>query len=165
MKDKRGKFILLGNTRIKIGNIKDYGISSKMKDYEKIYEVVERSGGIVLKFLLGNIKLVWNGEVEKITADRWNELSESSKHSQEVRNEHVRYWYEYTYKRYKNEKGEVVTANDLGAVATLENSVVEKEIKYLYITTFQNDNFRFYEDEVDFSIIDKCNELDSLLCI
>ena len=40
MDEKRGKFIVLGKKRIKIGNIKNYGISSSMKDYEKIYKPI-----------------------------------------------------------------------------------------------------------------------------
>lgn len=40
----------------------------------------------------------------------------------------------------------------------------EKKItEYLYITTYQNDNYRFYQDEVDFDIREKLNLLDSYL--
>lgn len=37
---------------------------------------------------------------------------------------------------------------------------VSKEVKYLYVTTFQGDNYRFIESEVPFDIHEKCEELD-----
>lgn len=35
-----------------------------------------------------------------------------------------------------------------------------KEIECLYITTYQNDNYMFRQDESDFNIHEKCAELD-----
>lgn len=35
---------------------------------------------------------------------------------------------------------------------------------YLYIATFQNDNYSFYNLNGNFDIWDKLNKLDSLLC-
>lgn len=32
--------------------------------------------------------------------------------------------------------------------------------KYLYVTTYQKDNYEFYEKDVSFNIFKKCNELD-----
>ena len=36
-----------------------------------------------------------------------------------------------------------------------------KNVEYLYVTTFQNDNYRFFADVVDFDIHKKCRELDA----
>jgi Predicted membrane protein len=42
---------------------------------------------------------------------------------------------------------------------TFEKDVVTKK-RYLYITTFQRDNFEYYENKVPFNIFNKCKELD-----
>jgi len=44
-----------------------------------------------------------------------------------------------------------------------ETKMVPTYHKYLYISTRQNHNYRWYEDESSFSIHDKCKELDALL--
>ena len=131
MDEKRGKFIVLGKKRIKIGNIKNYGISSSMKDYEKIYKPIEHSkrglARLFLKYPFNNIELVWEGETEKLTEDRRLELIGSCQ------------------KRYRNKEGEIVTFYPFyqSTETTWDEIVTEKEIKYLYITTFQKDNFVF----------------------
>lgn len=158
MKENRNKFILLGNTRIKVGNIKDYGISNERVRCEKIYRLAEGEKNGLLAAILRNTDLVWEEEVEELTPIREYQF-EVSDIDHENRAEFPR---ATTYKRYRNKNGKVV---DSHSIATMDDSVIEIKRKYLYISTFQKDNFRFYEDEVDFDIIKKCCELDNLLCI
>lgn len=158
MSGNKNKFILLGNTRIKLGNIKNYGISSERVKCEKIYRLAEGEKDGLLAAMLRNTDLVWEKEVEELTYDREYQF-EISDHDHKNREEFPRVT---TYKRYRNKNGKIV---DSHSIATMDNSVVEIKRKYLYISTFQKDNFRFYEDEVDFDITKKCNELDNLLCI
>jgi len=35
--------------------------------------------------------------------------------------------------------------------------------KYFYVETYQNEKYKFFEDEVDFDIVEKCKELDEVL--
>ncbi len=138
----RDKFILLGNTRIKIGNIKDYGISSEWIEYEKIYKVKEE----FLGFGFIDRKLVWDGQDIK-------ELSPASICDMHFRN---------LFKRYRNKDDRIVSSTEK---VSFDDLVVTIQRKYLYISTFQKDNFRFYEHKVDFDIKKKCAELDKLLCL
>ena len=40
---------------------------------------------------------------------------------------------------------------------------VSKEIEYLYVTTYQNDNYKFYECNVSFDIREKMKEIDDCM--
>ncbi|MCL2416063.1 MAG: hypothetical protein FWD01_04530 [Defluviitaleaceae bacterium] len=68
--------------------------------------------------------------------------------------------------KYKQEKRRI--ANERAAVRRAEKLSDEKARqrmgtrKYLYVTTFQGDNYRFYEDKAGFDIKKKCEELDTL---
>ena len=42
----------------------------------------------------------------------------------------------------------------------LMEGFLNKPEDYLYVTTYQNDNYRFYETEVPFDIREKCSEID-----
>ena len=57
------------------------------------------------------------------------------------------------------DKGEIgVTRKVLAS----DSCIQEYQEKYLYITTFQNDNFVFWESEVSFDINEKCKEIDEM---
>ena len=135
-------FILFGDVRIKRSNIKNYGISTftryyekivvwegesfkDMKAYKKVLSVTLSVPAILLR--LGAIdlrkgKYVWKGGKK--------EISEGTYHS---------------------------------AKRNGERGYFKKELHYLYVTTYQKDNYQFKEDEVSFDIFEKCKELDSLL--
>lgn len=63
------------------------------------------------------------------------------------------------YNRIKNRNGEIKT---LGTVAT-DNDLIRQKVSYLYVTTYQGDNYRFNDWEVSFDIYEKCKELDSYM--
>lgn len=162
------KFIILGDVRIRVNNIKNYGISSKQRAYEKIYTLIEeeynRSG--LSKRLLGKTgykrKLEWNGELELLDDDRYEELEKASRNSSSDRN--------VCYKLYRKKGSEEIRGfNRLdvfsvnGSISADMRDVVFRKDKYLYITTFQRDNYVFFDCEEDFDISDKCRELDGLV--
>lgn len=119
--------IILGNVRIKKGNIKNYGIAKREYPYKKIYEYEKRSGKLE-RFLLGELDYVWNGKVEKLSEEEYIDL----------------------YNEY------FVVEDSM-----TEPPYVMKEVDCLYITTYQNDNYIFRQDNNDFDIYEKCAELDS----
>jgi len=68
----------------------------------------------------------------------------------------------------KNIKSYGLTSSDFGHSETIyifgPSSVWKEDIRrYLYVATYQNDNYRFFEDEVSFNIQNKCAELDKWL--
>lgn len=130
--DKMKKFLKIGNTRVKVGNIKDYGIGYETFFYEKVYTKKSYS------------KLTWDGETVRIDEIRYLELSS------ELRK---------TYKLVLDDNG--VAKEMVGFIATLKD-VLEKKCKYLYLTTYQNDTYIFYETDVDFELEEKLNELDEI---
>lgn len=162
---KNNMIIILGNTRIRVNNIKNYGISSKIRPYEKIYGVekmvfVQKRKG--LGKIFGEEKrieknvLVWKGRLVAINDERLFRIDlEDSYYYDPITDKQIN----RARKRYQNEKGELAEGFEW---ATRENSVVDKRVKYLYITTYQNDNFIFWEDEVNFDISEKCDELDKI---
>jgi len=52
-----------------------------------------------------------------------------------------------------------------GTISTKGNVLVNNymDVKVLYVTTYQGDNYRFREDQVDFDIDEKLREIDELL--
>lgn len=162
------QFIILGNIRIRVSNIKSYGISSEERFYEKIYIGIEvshsRSG--LPKLLLGEkyttLELEWKGDMELIDDDRYSDISK--KNYYECDEEYRRCGcksmiYCNTYKLYKKTGSNEILESD--QFSTIDEVVLERRDKYLYITTFQRDNYRFFEDE--FNIFEKCRELDKLV--
>ena len=131
---KMKKFLRIGNTRVRVGNIKDYGIEYETFFYEKVYTKKAYS------------KLTWDGETVLIDEIRYLELELSS----ELRK---------TYKLVLDDNG--VAKEMVGFIATLKD-VLEKKCKYLYLTTYQNDTYVFYETDVDFDLEEKLNELDEI---
>lgn len=131
---KKSTFIAFDDIRIKTSNIKNYGISSEVFYFKKIYERVEiPKTGIAKALGIGTWKDVWNGKTETngIKIERFKEPN-------------VRY-------------GSIVD------YYPLRRDYVEKTIEYLYVTTFQNDNYKFYECNVSFDIREKMKEIDDCM--
>lgn len=164
---KRPSFVEFGNTRIKLSNIKNYGISSAFIYYAKVFEKVEKEPEKKgLLWLLTETPVEWVDTGERIR------LCESKEEAEKLMEKWVKtdrklYANELDYratcckvKRYLRTNG--VISDD--ATASKFDDVVEcNSVKYLYVTTFQNDNYRFYVDTVDFDIHEKCRELDEYM--
>jgi hypothetical protein len=128
-------FIVLGNNRIRLSNVKDYGI-------EKGYELVEqrkdpdkKPSGIV------------SGIVDRLFDSVWEE---------------------YDPRGYKDAQYEV-WIKSLNEQARLKCTMppapkMEKVYyRYLFVTTYQNDNFKFVEEKCDFDIDEELKKLDRLM--
>ena len=133
IESKKSTFIAFDDIRIKASNIKNYGISSEVFYFKKIYDKVPCKRGLAK--LLGCYDKVWNGKTEngiRIT---------------EFRKPNVTYTYDQCYKNH----------------LPLKDDYVEKNIEYLYVTTYQNDNYKFYECNVSFDIREKMKEIDDCM--
>ena len=134
IESKKPSFIAFDDIRIKTSNIKNYGISSEVFYFKKIYDKIPCENGLAK--LLGCVDTVWNGETEK------NGIK-----IEEFRNPKVTYTHNQGYKNY----------------LPLREDYVEKTIEYLYVTTYQNDNYKFYECDVSFDIREKMKEIDDCM--
>jgi len=163
----RPAFVVLGDTRIKLTNIKSYGMSfiSAESQYEQAVKEFERKmevEAVELERKLSNERhksvLLQEARYNALLA---RQLAGDESASEDMLN-------------FRKESADVMTKY-ANAIATKtppisQNRIANfslkkdyKEIKYLYITTYQGDNHTFYQNEVNFDIYEKCNELDDLL--
>lgn len=150
MKDR---MIILGNTRIRLSNIKNYGISSGKKFRQKLYtrkEVINPIGVIatIASWLEGGYSTGLETKDEYEWSGKWKD-NISKKEIDEL-------------------KGATLVLLDDGTIETTRSvSASDSDIqdyveKYLYITTFQNDNFVFWQSDVSFDIQEKLKEIDNM---
>lgn len=178
-------FVNICGNRIKVSNIKHFGISSENKYYANVYKVkMEKRGGV--GFAGAMFLLVFNQSVpeptyfitEKKLTNYKNEISEEEYtnikrgvkmpiylqvDSNEMDKSHSKFEFvedliDGTY-IVKSISKSVYTEGKIEVEATPDD-VFKVETRYLYITTYQNDNYTFTENECD--IDEKLAELDSL---
>lgn len=149
MKDR---MVILGNTRIRLSNIKNYGISTGKKYKQKIYNREEEINPISVFTTLISFFDNNDSNIETRYVYRWSEEWNHgmSKETIDELDGALLYW--------KSDGSIGATRSVLAS----SNDIVEYKEKYLYITTFQNDNFVFWESEVSFDIQKKCKEIDCM---
>lgn len=174
------KFITCGNTNIRLNNITQYGFGEYPVLYEKVFRkitVYDATTWAAVFFHREETELEFKGwychrAISKDEADYfvnddgtvWNRLSWSEKDDTcdilarldcRDKEEYERCSYVPT----------LISNGNTGEIKRCGPSKEKKEIfavqykKYLYITTYQNDNFTFKETEVDFDIYEKYNEI------
>lgn len=155
------KIIILGDVRLRAKSVKNYGLATKKRYYEKVYKKTWH----VEKFLWMHYTvddLEWAGDSVLLDERRHEDLLK--KHEPERKDGQITIGdmmgieYKTTYRRYRDDDGELVDSNEL----TTEDDIIEKKEEYLYITTYQKDNFIFYQNDVHFNIRDKCAEMDMI---
>ena len=127
------KMIALGDKRILISSIKEYGIATKDIYYRKIYDVT-----FIDHIIFCSRKYEWHGEKERIGMS----LSKSDK----------------TWLTYRHDGK---WCCDLAKKVNHQHIIVEKE-KYLYVKTTQGDDWGYLESVAPFDITEKCKELDEI---
>lgn len=163
--NQHSSIIILGDVRLKLSNIKNYGITKKKFPYEKIYEL-EQIQGKLRRFLFGENNYVWKGRIEKISEQRHKNLKAVNEKEEYNRPGHMPWRADTvgicsTYIRYLDSNGKIQESNIYTNEWNAENPpYVMKEIDCLYVTTYQNDNFICREDECNFDIFKKCSEID-----
>jgi len=136
-------FIIFGDTRIKLSNINNYGISTETRYYQKVYEIEDTSS--TWSRLVSS--WVFKGKTVAITDYDVSLFT----HNRQLK------------KYYTSGKSHFDQAGLNHPNTADKSDLITKKVKYLYVTTYQGDNFQFYEDATAFNINDKCSELDDLL--
>ena len=148
------RIVILGDIRIRAKSIKNYGIATKQRYYEKIYNCRTE----LRHFLFGQYDatiLEWKGDKRAISQDNFN-FYKSSVTSSEWKAINGRGY--VRHRVYKDDEGKIVSSNE---EANDKDFFIGKEA-YLYITTYQKDNFIFFESEAGFDIREKCKEIDKI---
>lgn len=175
------KFIKIGDTRIKISNIKNYGISDdenelllKIQDLKKVISNLQNKISN-LDFKIKSDE-EWESHMESqrayINAFRaqvdkqmasvnekfgvYSDLKIEPASSKSTKND-------FKLNYLKNEKASCINEmkSHINEMERLQNLLNEKKYNnYLYITTYQNDNFVFYQQELDCDIYDIIKQLD-----
>jgi len=167
----RPTFISFGNEAIKLGNIKTYGISAGNARFVKIYEYkkeyVIRDGLFGAKIKAKGYS--WNGDKEQFAESNIRNCS-LYRYNQDKKTFE---WSNLALERSPN--GQVISVKHKEPFGDIFNKIYWKEKtltwndfftetqNYLYITTYQQDNYQFYEGIADFDIYEKKKELDRYL--
>lgn len=130
---KGAKFVNLGEHRIRVSNIKSYGIGKVECTYEKVFEFIPMDGVLGI-----------------LGAGDWVETSELRLVSREF------VWGIQPYRCLKRD-GKYYHDN------VLKEPFIKKNVAYLYVQTYQNDEIEFYEDNAPFDIFKKQKEIDSIM--
>lgn len=178
---KRPEFIAFGSERIKLNNIKNYGLSLGKVSYVKVYEL--KSVPIVGHF--GRVKfaencLCWTKDdiVIKDYSDRSTGFSvtyydeklqrDKSRNTKFIRtsNGTIRNLTEDDG-IIRDENGTVISTGKVSGFFNgkqiLADDIYSVEEEYLYVTTYQNTNYQWQKSLAKFDIFEKINELDSYL--
>ena len=124
-------FIKFGDDRIKLSNIKDYGIADGSEELLKRLKSLEYN------------------------------LASNEQHLDSCKNtEYLKEMVPCAQMRYDDSKEEVEKLKQ----SIFYKQALANDLKYLYITTYQNDNYRYYLCECDFDINEKLAILDKYLC-
>lgn len=197
----KNKFITFGDVRIKLRNIKNYGISTEKFYYERVYKVVYTKAKSKLWRFFGfeDTDIQKTDVYVEISENRFNSIKnreETAGHVIFNKDKENHFYYDdnfffnignvsilnanianhaYTHNSYKlSDTSEIVICLAYEK-STYDGKPYEKPLfyakpddvwcekkKYLYVTTYQNDNFRFYDND-NLNIKEKINELDSNL--
>lgn len=139
-------FININNTSIKVSNIKSFGISSTTKRYIdlQIFEKTERKGFLgVLGFA---ISIAAGGTGSSMTPTEEYKRLSYEKYYNRLGFNTTPYFYR------ENKNSEVQLLNTPERHITEEGPKIGRKTvttRYLYITTYQNDNYQFYDDQIN----------------
>lgn len=151
----RPSFVDFGKTRIRFSNIKNYGIASAPVYYAKVFVLVEKEGK---SKLFGKYR--YKERVDSGRRVRLCDTSESDAKSMLCDGSQY-------YHRYEAENGKINKVHTGGLLesgpVSFEDLVECKNVDYLYVTTYQKDNYRFFADLTEFDIHSKCKEIDGYM--
>ena len=147
------RFVTCGGTNIRLNNIKQYGLGKYPVLYEKVFQeyiVCNVNASFLERLLIGSEEKKYKFEGE------WSAYWEIS---------------EEDVDRFINDDMTSVCARKSNGELTHDTSLHKKRRdvykveykKYLYITTYQNDNFKSKETEVNFDVVEKYNEINNAM--
>lgn len=171
------RFITCGNTNIRLNNIKQYSIHTYFIMYKKIFTKTiikkERKG------FLG-IKRIESIPIYKPTSE-WKCCYYSLDQKALANMEYNKYYgesiadmsgdFDVRCIDYRDKNGDISMDDSVNwknvkidmSLPVIGNLYKFEEKKYLKITTFQKDLYRFGETEVDFDVVEKYNEINNAM--
>lgn len=185
----RPQFLEFGGARIKLINIKNYGIAQGDSWYAKMYRDVpakyitkKKAFGKTVTELVSEATIEETGEVYPIDVKEnvesyhpyihgrptYNGYEIGARYGPKMMRKVVEY---YVWNRGKQATIRVDHAFHLDAngnivstqAALSSEHLFTKPENYLYVTTFQGDNYKWFEHHVKFDIYEKCKELDKYM--
>lgn len=161
----KAEFIVLGPERIKLKNIKNYGISTGTAYYVKVYEhkPTAKTG------LFGKVKitnsLVWSKNDIQIPEENTSiaraENGTLRYNGVKVYDPKMAEFRMLESKPIRNTSGEI--SFDSRYTFDRSSDLYKTPQEYLFITTYQNENYQWFKNLAPFDIYEKCNELDKYL--
>lgn len=149
--NKKEMFLIIGRNRIKLSNIKTYGISSRVFYYQKVNKVEEECW-----FIFRYTYHRWHGDTIMLDNNKQERIRKmNTGEPMEVKNTGSLGMLVF------DNNGEI---EEKSGIEPNEGDIFGKKHKYLYITTYQNENYRFYDFDVDFDVEEKCKEIDDKFC-
>lgn len=150
--ERKPKIITFGDVRVIISNIKNYGLSQAEMTYQKVY--VKKEKETVFSFLQEIYEDIWEGELMPLGEGEIVKWQFGALNG---------FWYNtLTGKRMRRLiHGKKGIYEDGNSIFDPKADIKSFEEQYLYVTTYQGDNFKFWEKESDFNIENKLNELDT----
>jgi len=148
MNSSSSKFLVFGDVRIKASNIKDYGISNESNNYLNYIEEI-------------------NKDIQKLQSRISDEKEDRNKNNGKFVGSFysMQHYINYGDTSYVKEEYEKKVAKRDEYMNYLDYTyAMQGKLEYLYITTYQNDNYKFYSYESDFDIKEKLQEIDNVLC-
>lgn len=172
--DTRKSIVTFGETRIKASIIKNYGISSDVGYKVPLYKEITEKGFMGFP----KVTFVKTGEFLEIKKDAWKYYSrryidnygwiddylENGKYLMVYLYDEVAQCTDW-YKGFvcKDDEGRIYTSSSPQNKHSSRENLISFTKHYLYVTTYQHDNFCFFEGEAPFDIYEKCKELDAVL--
>lgn len=187
------KFITCGNTNIRLNNIKEYGIGQDAlyfekhfkqivirKEEKKIFGITYKTEEIYRYIPLPEWHLVVDGYhypkmCDTNEEDLRNEVglfpSDYDKYKDvSIKEFSQRDWIYIYCERESGYNGRVYFQGNEWKQVKIDTSkpligeLIKREYrKYLYITTYQKENFKFIEDRVNFDVVEKYNEINAAM--
>lgn len=140
------KFLAFGDIRIKISNIKNYGIENESKKYlAQVNGFKNKKRSLLDAIEVAELELEGSRRAFDWAADL-------------IKRDEMRVQYE------KSRLSEALCQNKKDLESIEYSLALQDQLEYLYITTYQNDNFKFYGHACGFDIRAKITEIDNLLC-
>ncbi len=159
-------FIELNNIRIKLNNIKSYGLYADTLYFVKVYEHDIPPTFKDWLFEGQKYGLKWKGEklpLTKSSIEKYPTYYASDMYRINFFDEAKQ---EYIWTRnllYRDKSNKITTYDSKDIYLSSEHLIKEKGI-YLKIETYTKENFAFYEHFAGFDIKQKCKEIDEYMC-
>lgn len=148
-KDNAIKFLSLGDVRIKASNVKDYGINNESEMFMKYYNGINNNI-CDAKSKLSNSQRSLD-KMARTIGYGMNSVIMMKLH----KNDDIK-----MVEKFQKQRALLLTSNNFDEKLELAKA---NQLIYLYVTTYQNDNYKFYQSICEFDIYEKLSQIDAVL--